>query len=62
MTDAEGSAFEANPRAKAILKMRTFDEAAKVVGLTVPGLDAYALRIQALLRASTEGLDVEVRA
>jgi len=41
---------------------RTFDEAAKVVGLVVPGLETYGPRIQGLLEAAASGGDVPVKA
>ena len=62
MNDDEGLRFETGPLCKAILKMRTFDEAAKVVGMTVPGLDAYATKINALLEAATAKAEVPVHA
>jgi len=62
MGDAEGLRFEANPLSKAILKMRTFDEAAKVVGLAVPGLADYAARFAKLLDAAEGRGEVPVRA
>ena len=40
-TRDECTAFEANPDHKVILKMRTWDEAAKVSGLSVPTLESY---------------------
>jgi phosphonate degradation associated HDIG domain protein len=41
MSDAEAAAFSANPNATTILRLRTWDEAAKVPGMEVPGLEAY---------------------
>ena len=62
MGDEEGVRFESNPLSKAILKMRTFDEAAKVVGLAVPNLESYAPRFQALFEAEAGGKTVIVHA
>ena len=41
MTAGEASEFESNPYHLAILRMRSFDEAAKVPGKLVPGLETY---------------------
>lgn len=41
MLASEAKEFEANPYHLAILRMRSFDEAAKVPGKNVPGLDSY---------------------
>lgn len=51
MTAAEAAAFEADPLQSVLLKMRTWDEAAKVVGRAVPPLEAYVPRMRALLEA-----------
>jgi phosphonate degradation associated HDIG domain protein len=46
--DASGvAAFEANPRHPEALRLRHWDDAAKVPGLDVPGLDHYRARIEA---------------
>lgn len=41
MNDAEAQAFEKSPMFDAILKLRSWDDKAKVVGLQVPDLDHY---------------------
>jgi predicted HD phosphohydrolase len=41
MCDAEARAFERSPLFDAILKLRSWDDKAKIVGLEVPGLDHY---------------------
>jgi len=41
MNDAEAQAFEQSPMFDAILKLRSWDDKAKVVGLRVPDLDHY---------------------
>jgi predicted HD phosphohydrolase len=53
MTDAEARAFEADPLFDVILKMRTWDESAKVVGMQVPPLEAYRETIEKLVAAHT---------
>lgn len=41
MTQKEAEEFESNPYHLAILRMRSYDEAAKVPGKSVPNLDSY---------------------
>jgi phosphonate degradation associated HDIG domain protein len=43
----ERAAFEANPHHRAAVRLRRWDDAAKVPGLAVPGLDHYLDRIEA---------------
>ena len=45
MTPSEAPAFRVNPLAPAAIALRRADEAAKVAGLAVPGLDAWAPRL-----------------
>lgn len=40
-TPEEVEAFEADPLSESKVMMRRFDDGAKVVGLVVPGLEAY---------------------
>ncbi len=51
MTDAEAAAFEADPLHRQMLRLRGFDEAAKIPGADVPGLDHWRPIIEAHLRA-----------
>ena len=41
MTEAEAKAFEQNPLKNLIIKMRTWDEEAKEIGVPVPDLQVY---------------------
>lgn len=50
MSADEMRAFEAQPFWREALKLRRYDEGAKVPGLDVPGFEAYATRIAATLR------------
>ena len=50
MTAAEAARFEANPRSADALRLRRWDDAAKVPGLFVPDLDHYEGRVAAVLR------------
>jgi phosphonate degradation associated HDIG domain protein len=43
-------AFEADPHYRAAVRLRRWDDAAKVPGLAVPGLDHYLERIQTVAR------------
>ncbi len=52
MEDAEAAAFERSPMFDTILKMRTWDEAAKVVGKRVPTLDDWEPLLHGLLKSS----------
>ena len=57
--DAEGrAAFEANPHFRDALRLRRWDDAAKVPGQDVPGLDHYRARVEAVAARSgpTDGL------
>lgn len=60
MESEEAARFEASPFFKAALKMRTFDEAAKVVDMVVPSLESYAGKIRALIDSFKVGVDVPV--
>ena len=51
MTDEQAAAFEANPLFALQLKMRTWDEAAKVKDMVVPGLEAYVEIMERLVAA-----------
>jgi hypothetical protein len=46
MGESERSAFEALPRFPALLRLRSWDEAAKQSGLRVEGLASYASLIR----------------
>ena len=51
--DAGGRAgFEANPHAGDAVRLRRWDDAAKEVGLDVPGLGHYRARIEAVARSA----------
>jgi gamma-butyrobetaine dioxygenase len=50
MTAAEVDEFRASPYAADAISLRRFDEAAKVAGLPVPGLAAYAAVVGSLVR------------
>ena len=52
MSPAEVAAFEADPRGPTLLRMRTWDEAAKVPGAAVPSLEAYVPAMRGLLRGA----------
>ncbi|MDB5284493.1 MAG: hypothetical protein JWO06_3568 [Bacteroidota bacterium] len=45
MTEEEAKAFESNPLKNLIIKMRTWDEEAKVAGVPVPDLNVYREKI-----------------
>jgi phosphonate degradation associated HDIG domain protein len=49
----ERAAFEANPHHRAAVRLRRWDDAAKVPGLAVPGLDHYLARIEAAATGAT---------
>lgn len=49
MADAERAAFDADPLRDAKLRVRSWDEQAKVEGLVVPGIRSYAEMIDAHL-------------
>lgn len=53
MDDAERAAFEDEPGHRAALRLRGFDDAAKVPGRCVPGLDAYVSLLEEQLRAGS---------
>ncbi len=46
MTPSEARAFEQDPLFDCVLKMRTWDEKAKIVGWVVPPLESYRLMIE----------------
>jgi phosphonate degradation associated HDIG domain protein len=50
MNAGEVARFDSNPHAVEALKLRRWDDQAKVANLEVPGLEAYLDRIRALLR------------
>jgi predicted HD phosphohydrolase len=50
MTQAERAAFDADPLRDAKLRVRSWDEQAKVQGLEVPGIRSYASMIDGHLR------------
>ncbi len=52
MGDAERRAFEASPLRDSWLRIRSWDEAAKVAGHRAPGFDAYVPLLEAHLRAA----------
>jgi [1-hydroxy-2-(trimethylamino)ethyl]phosphonate dioxygenase len=52
MTDEEVTTFESNPVHEDAVRLRHWDDTAKVPGLKVPGLDSYHERLQAALRLS----------
>ena len=58
MSAKEAQGFEANPYHLAILRMRSFDEAAKVPGRNVPSLDSYR---QMMIRNITSNLETRDR-
>jgi predicted HD phosphohydrolase len=49
MDDEERASFEAEPFWREAVRLRRYDEAAKVAGLEVPGIEAYASRARRLL-------------
>lgn len=49
MSDAEKTAFEANPFYETAVLVRRWDDGAKVKDLDVPGLDAYRADVEACL-------------
>jgi len=52
-TEAEACAFEQRPFAREAVRLRRWDDLAKVPGMRVPGLEHYRAMIEgALLRAS----------
>lgn len=55
MTADEVAAFRAHPRAEAAVALRRADEAAKVVGRKVPGLEAWAPRLRAYVSSRESG-------
>lgn len=50
MDAAEAAAFRANPHAEAAVRLRIWDDAAKIRGLRTPDLDAFRASLQAGLR------------
>ena len=52
MTAEEAAVFESGPLFKTCVRMREYDEAAKVVGKHVPAFEAYRDLIVAALRQS----------
>jgi predicted HD phosphohydrolase len=50
MTPGEVLEFEAQPHWRNALRVRVWDDKAKIVGWTVPGLEAYAERIRRLAK------------
>ncbi len=50
LTDAEAREFEASPHAADAVRLRRWDEAAKVIGAPVPDVDHYRPLLEALLR------------
>lgn len=49
MSAAEVAAFDALPHGRDALRLRVWDEEAKVVGLEVPGFDHYRLLLESLV-------------
>jgi gamma-butyrobetaine dioxygenase len=49
MSDEEAQAFAASPYFRDLLRLRSWDEAAKDPAAVVPGLDTYRDRIEAAL-------------
>lgn len=71
MSDAEATAFEADPDHKAMLRLRACDEAAKIPDAAVPGLEHWrpiverhlrAQEIEAVLEPLRRPLDADQRA
>lgn len=54
MTDAEAKAFETSDLFGSIIKMRSWDEKAKIKGMVVPELDSYENAIRAVCQRTTE--------
>jgi phosphonate degradation associated HDIG domain protein len=52
MSDEEAKEFEANPFANDAVRLRRWDDIAKVVGMDVPGLEHYRGRFTGLLKAN----------
>jgi phosphonate degradation associated HDIG domain protein len=52
MSEAEVKAFDRNPHGQAALRLRRWDDLAKVPDLAVPGLEHYRARLQAAVRES----------
>jgi phosphonate degradation associated HDIG domain protein len=52
MGDAEARAFEQNPYHQDAVRVRRYDDAAKVVGMAVPGLEHYRQRLQRMTHES----------
>ena len=52
MTSSEAAAFELNPRFEDILKMRTWDEQAKVKGMTLTPLIKYRNMFKSYMEAA----------
>jgi gamma-butyrobetaine dioxygenase len=52
MTDAEARSFEANPYYHDAVRLRRWDDQAKVVGLRVPGIEHYRDRLEAVAGAA----------
>jgi [1-hydroxy-2-(trimethylamino)ethyl]phosphonate dioxygenase len=44
--------FERNPHGRGAIRLRRWDDMAKVPGLAVPGLEHYRSRVEAALEAS----------
>jgi len=51
-TDAEQAAFRAEPHREAALALRRWDDAAKVPGLAVPGVEHYRPHLEAALKGN----------
>lgn len=56
MTSSEAKEFEANPYCLAILKVRSYDEAAKVPDKVVPDLESYRNMMIRNIMSSKDGL------
>jgi phosphonate degradation associated HDIG domain protein len=52
MTDAEARSFEANPHYRDAVRLRRWDDEAKIVGLAVPGFDHYRARLETAVRTT----------
>lgn len=50
MSAAEVADFDRNPHAAAAVRLRHWDDLAKIVGLEVPGVESYRGRLEAALR------------
>jgi predicted HD phosphohydrolase len=53
MSDAECRRFEESPHCKPAVALRRWDDAAKVPGLAVPGVEAYVPFLSAALKRSS---------